>query len=55
MDAGQLQRNFQSLFYGLSAAWVGVAIYAVYLFTRSRGIARQIETLKAMAQQREKQ
>jgi CcmD family protein len=48
------ERNFQYMFYGLSAAWSLVALYAVYLYTRSRKIRSEIDNLRKMVEAKEK-
>jgi len=50
MDA----RNFQYMFYGFSAAWVVIVIYALTLFARESKIKAEIERLKSMLQERDR-
>lgn len=42
------QRNFLYMFYGFSAAWVVLVIYAVTLLSRERRIKDEIVRLKSM-------
>ena len=41
-------RNFQFMFYGFSAAWVLIVIYALTLLARERKIKDEIARLKSM-------
>ena len=48
------ERNFMYMFYGFSAAWVILALYALLLTRRERGLQSQIDGLKRMVEDREK-
>ncbi len=50
MDA----RNFQYMFYGFSAAWVIIVIYALTLLGRERKMREEIGRLKNMLDDKEK-
>lgn len=51
MDA----RNFTYMFYGLLAAWVLLAAYVVALVGRERRLERELENLKRMVEDRERE
>jgi len=48
MDA----RNVTFMFYGLAVAWLILAIYAVTLVARERGIRRQLDALKRLVEEK---
>jgi len=48
------ERNFLFLFYGLAAAWILLAGYVLTLAAREKRLERQLDTLKRMLEQREK-
>jgi CcmD family protein len=50
MSPEELKRNFQFMFYGFSAAWLVLAVYAVYLLRRARHIAIQMDSLRLLVQ-----
>jgi CcmD family protein len=50
MDA----RNFQYMFYGFSAAWVMIVIYAFTMLARERKIKDEITRLKSMLEEKER-
>jgi len=50
MDA----RNFQYMFYGFSAAWVVIVIYAITLFARESKIKAEIDRLKSMLEEKDR-
>jgi len=45
-------RNFQYMFYGFSAAWVLIVIYALTLLARERKIKDELTRLKSMLEDR---
>lgn len=45
-------RNFQYMFYGFSAAWVLIVIYALTLLARESKIKDEITRLKSMMEER---
>ena len=48
------QRNFLFMFYGFSAAWVILVIYAITMLTRERKIKDEIARLKSMLEEKER-
>jgi hypothetical protein len=48
------QRNFLYMFFGFSAAWVVLVIYAITLLSRERRIQDEITRLKSMLQEKER-
>jgi CcmD family protein len=48
------ERNFLFLFYGLAAVWILLAGYVLTLAAREKRLERQIDTLRRMLEQREK-
>jgi CcmD family protein len=53
-EMGRLQRNFQFLSYGFAAAWIVLAIYVLMMVGRERRLKREISSLKAMLEERQK-
>jgi len=47
-------RNFQYMFYGFSAAWVLIVIYAFTILARERKIKAEIDRLKSMLAEKER-
>ena len=50
----RLQRNFQFLSYGFAAAWIILTVYVLMMVGRERRLKRQITSLKAMVEERQK-
>lgn len=48
------ERNFTYMFYGFSAAWAILAMYALLLTRRERRLQEQMDGLRRMMEQREK-
>ena len=48
-------RNITFMFYGLLAAWVILCAYVVALVAREHKIKRQLENLKQMLEDRERE
>jgi hypothetical protein len=48
------QRNFLFMFYGFSAAWVILVIYAITMLARERRIKDEITRLKSMLEEKER-
>jgi CcmD family protein len=48
------ERNFTYMFYGFSAAWVVIVIYALTLFARESQIKAEIERLKRMLDEKDR-
>jgi CcmD family protein len=46
--------NFQFMFYGFSAAWVIIVIYALTLLARERKIKDEIARLRTMLEEKER-
>ena len=47
-------RNFQYMFYGFSAAWVIIVLYALTLLRRERTMKDEIARLKNMLEDKER-
>ncbi len=50
----RLQRNFQFLSYGFAAVWIILTIYVLMMVGRERRLKREIASLKAMLEERQK-
>jgi CcmD family protein len=50
----RLQRNFQFLSYGFAAAWIILTVYVLMMIGRERRLRREISSLKAMLEERQK-
>jgi hypothetical protein len=48
----RLQRNYEFLSYGLTAAWVILVIYVLMMVARERKLKREIASLRAMLEER---
>jgi CcmD family protein len=53
-EMGRLQRNFQFLSYGFAAAWIILALYILMMVGRERRLKREISSLRAMLEERQK-
>jgi hypothetical protein len=53
-EIGRLQRNFQGLIWGFVAAWTILLIYILMLTMRERKLRREMERLKSMIEEPEK-
>jgi len=51
MDA----RNITYMFYGFAAAWLVLALYVLSLVSREKRLRRQLDNLKRMLEEKEKQ
>lgn len=49
-----LQNQYNFLTYGLIAAWVILAAYVLFMVARERKLRREIDSLKAMVEDRRK-
>ncbi len=49
-----LQHQYEFLSYGLTAAWVVLAVYVLMMVARERKLKREIANLKAMLEDRRK-
>ena len=47
-----LQHQYEFLSYGLTAAWVILAVYVLMLVSRERKLKREIASLRAMLEDR---
>lgn len=47
-------RNLQYMFYGFLAAWLLIVVYVVTLVVRERRLKRELDQVKAMLEDREK-
>jgi CcmD family protein len=50
-----LQNQYEYLSYGLTAAWVVLALYVLMMVSRERKLKREIASLKAMLEDKPKQ
>ncbi|MGB7759064.1 MAG: hypothetical protein WBL61_04490 [Bryobacteraceae bacterium] len=53
-EAARLQRNYEFLSYGLTVAWAILAVYVLSMVSRGRKLKREIASLKAMLEDRQK-
>jgi CcmD family protein len=53
-EVTRLQRNYQFLSYGLTAAWIILMVYVLMMASRERKLKREISNLKAMLEERQK-
>jgi len=53
-EAARLRHNYEFLSYGLTVAWVILAIYVLLMVSRERKLKREIASLKAMLEDRQK-
>ena len=49
-----LQHQYEYLSYGLTAAWVILALYVLLMVSRERNLKREIASLKAMLEDKPK-
>ncbi|HWB84322.1 MAG TPA: CcmD family protein [Bryobacteraceae bacterium] len=54
LELERLKRNFEFLSYGFTAAWVILIFYVLLMAQRGRKLKREIASLKAMLEEREK-
>lgn len=50
----RLQRNYEFLSYGLTAAWIILVGYVLMMVARERTLKREIANLKAMLEEKQK-
>ena len=50
----RLQRNFHFLSYGFAVAWIILTVYVLMMVGRERRLRREISSLKAMLEERQK-
>jgi len=53
-EYARLQRNFQFLSYGFAVAWIILTVYVLMMVGRERRLRREISSLKAMLEERQK-
>jgi len=53
-EAARLQHNYEFLSYGLTVAWVILVIYVLMMVSRERKLKREMASLKAMLEDRQK-
>ena len=53
-EVARLERNYEFLSYGLTAAWVILVVYLLMMVSRQRKLKREIARLKAMLEDRDK-
>lgn len=53
-EIARLQRNFQGLIWGFVAAWAILLLYTLMLTMRERKLRREMERLKSMIEETEK-
>jgi CcmD family protein len=51
-EAHRLQRNYEFLSYGLTAAWLILVAYVLMMVNRHRKLQREIASLRAMIEDR---
>ena len=49
-----LQNQYEFLSYGLTAAWVVLAVYVLMMVARERNLKREIASLKAMLEEKQR-
>jgi CcmD family protein len=53
-EVARLQRNYEFLSYGLTAAWIILVGYVLMMVARERRLKREIANLKAMLEEKRK-
>jgi hypothetical protein len=53
-EVARLQRNYEFLSYGLTAAWIILVGYVLMMVSRERALKREIANLKAMLEEKQK-
>jgi CcmD family protein len=51
-EAARLQRNYEFLSYGLTAAWLILVAYVLMMVSRHRKLQKEIASLRAMLEDR---
>ena len=52
IEMARLQRNYEFLSYGLTAAWIILVIYVLMLVSRQRKLRGEIASLRAMLEEK---
>jgi hypothetical protein len=53
-EVARLQRNYEFLSYGLTAAWIILVLYVLMMVARERTLKREIANLKAMLEEKQR-
>ncbi len=53
-EEARLQHEYEFLSYGLTAAWIILAVYVLLMVSRERKLKREIANLKAMLEEKHK-
>jgi hypothetical protein len=53
-EMARLQRNYEFLSYGLIVAWLVLVVYVLMMVGRERRLRREIASLKAMLEERQR-
>ena len=53
-ELGRLQRNYEFLSYGLTAAWIIMVVYVLMMVARERKLKHEIARLRAMLEEKPK-
>jgi CcmD family protein len=53
-EVARMQRNFDFLSYGFAAAWIVLVVYVLMMVARERRLKREIASLKAMLEERQR-
>ncbi len=53
-EIARLQRNYEFLSYGLTAAWIVMVLYVLMMVARERRLKQEIARLKAMLEEKPK-
>ena len=51
-EAERLQHQYEFLSYGLTAAWIILAVYVLMMVARERKLKREIASLRAMLEEK---
>ena len=51
-EAARLQRNYEFLSYGLTAAWIILVVYVLMMLSRQKRLKREIAGLRAMLEEK---
>jgi CcmD family protein len=51
-EVARLQRNYEFLSYGLTAAWMILVVYVLLMLARQRKLKREIASLRAMLEEK---
>jgi CcmD family protein len=51
-EMARLQRNYEFLSYGLTAAWIILVVYVLMMLARQKRLRREIASLRAMLEEK---